>query len=111
MKLSASQGISNQETLDKLKRQTQIFAQATEDVVNGQITFQDNFRCQIITVTFVNPNVDVQVPHQLGTVPIGYLAINKTSPLDVYNGSANVFTKTFITVRSDAGGTANILIF
>ena len=111
MKLGVGQGIDKQATLEDLSRQTQIFANAVDDVVNGGITFQDNFRAQIIGVTFSAANMDTQINHSLGILPIGYLVIGKSVALDVYNGSSSVLTKQFLTLKSSVIGNATIMVF
>ena len=111
MKLSVSNGINDQKDLPGLRRLVQIMASELETMINGNLTFQDNFKEQTISVLFTAANADQQIPHKLQTVPIGYLVIGKDSIFDVYNGSADVFTKTFVTLRASNTGIANIMIF
>lgn len=111
MKLASSQGISNQQTWEGLRRQTQILATKLEELLNNGINFKDNFQSQSISVAFTAADTDLQIAHQLNIVPTGYLVTNKSVSLDVYNGSSNIFNKTFITLRSSAIGTATIMVF
>jgi len=111
MKLNVVQGISEQTTVETLGRQTQLLANNLDDLLNSGLTFKDNFRNQIIGVTFSAANTDTQINHNLGIVPTGYLVIGKTVSLDVYNGSTNVFTKQFLTLKSSVIGFATIIVF
>lgn len=111
MKLSISEGINNQADFDGLKRQTQIFAKAAEQVINGGLTFADNLRLKTVGATFLAANTNTQIIHGLNFIPVGYIVIGKSASFDVYNGSADVFTKTFITLRAAGTGSATIMVF
>lgn len=111
MKISENEGIDNQKTLDGVKLQVQRFANQVEQVVNNGLSFADNFKSQTIIVNFTVANTDTQIRHQLGSIPVGYIPIGKSVSLDIYDGSTDVFNKTFVTLKSSAIGTATILIF
>jgi len=111
MKLSSSEGINNQSDLLGLKRITQVFAKAVELLVNGNITFKDNLRGKTVDASFLAANTDTQVNHGLTFIPSGYIVTSKDSGFVVYNGSVDVFTKTFVTLRASAIGNAQIWIY
>lgn len=111
MKLSSSEGINNQQDLSGLRRITQVFAKAVELLLNGNVTFQDNFRGNTVTGEFLAANGDIQINHGLTFIPTGYIVTSKDSDFNVYDGSVDVFTRTFITLRASAAGNAQILVF
>lgn len=110
MRIQSASGISNQKDLNGLARIVQIFANDVQNLFSGQVTFADNFKAQIIQVTFDAPNVNKQIDHNLGVPATGYLALTKSVPMDIYNGTVNVLTKTYVTLRSTAAGTVTLII-
>lgn len=111
MKLTAVAGISEQKTVETLGRQTQLMANNLDDILNGGVNYQDNFRMQVVGVTFTAADTDVQVAHSLGVMPLGYVAIGKSAAMIIYDGSSSVLTKQFITIRSSVIGNATIMVF
>jgi hypothetical protein len=81
---------------------------------NGGISFgdgskTDNISGVWVTVTFAVANVDQTVTHNLGRVPVGYLAMTKSAACDVYTGSVAA-TKTQITLRGTTTSTVVLFI-
>ena len=111
MKISQNEGIDNQKDLAGVKLQVQRFANEVEQTVNNGLSFADNFKAQILVVNFTSANTNTQINHQLGSVPTGYIPIGKSVSLDIYDGSTDVFNKTFVTLKSSAIGSATIMIF
>lgn len=111
MKLTAGEGINNQKDLDGIKRQTQLLANNLGDMLNSGLIFQDNFRIQIVGVTFSAANTNTIVNHNLNAVPIGYLSIGSSAAFIIYNGSQNVLAKTSVTLKASGTGFATIMIF
>lgn len=111
MKLNFSDGFNNIKDLEGFKTQVQRLASNLSDVLNNNVTFADNFRSQVVGVTFSAANTNMTINHRLNAVPIGYLVIGRSAAFTVYDGSANVLTKTSITVRSSSTGSATVMIF
>lgn len=109
--VQSAQGISNQTSIVGVGRATQQFATDVQNLLNGQLSFADNFKAQIISVTFNAANTDMQINQNLNSVPSGYLVLRKSMSLDVYDGSQNVFTKSYVTLRSTAPGTVSLMVF
>ena len=66
------------------------------NIINGQLTFDANIRCKIITVTSSGTaNLEFTVTHNLGRVPTGYIW-NVDQGQTVYSSSKNLWDdKTF----------------
>lgn len=82
-----------------------------QQIINGNISFEDNFRGKVLTVDFVAANVDTRILHDLGYVPTGYIVCSKSVALvDVYDGD-QAATSTTIFLKSAVAGTVDLLIF
>ena len=79
-------------------------------VVNGNIEFQNNVKCKLVSVNFSSANTDASVGHGLGKVPAGYIVTSLTANMVVFNGSSGA-TKDTLTLQSSAPGTAGLLVF
>lgn len=85
-------------------------------LVNGGLTFgdgtsPDNLSVFYSTQTPAVAGVDFTLTHNLGRVPAGYLAIEKSAPCDLYTGSVSP-TATQITLRTSVNGvTLRIMVF
>lgn len=86
------------------------FAKDVVQQVNGNLTFPDNFKCDIVNVSFATAGTDTVVKHRLGRVPTGFLLINSNLVLSVYRGSQPM-TANFITLRGSAIAEGTLLIF
>src|SRR5512138_1957313 len=66
------------------------------NIINGQITFDANIRCKIVTATsHITANTEFTVTHNLGRVPTGYIW-NVDQGQTVYSSSKNLWDdKTF----------------
>ena len=84
-------------------------------VINGKIGFGDGTNADNIDgvwvgiVTPVTPNTDLLVTHNLGRIPVGYVAMTKNAACDLYNGSVAP-TTTQITLRA-TGSSVIIKLF
>ena len=75
---------------------------------NGNIGFgdgvsSDNISGNWVSVNFPSANTDVTVTHNLGRIPVGYLAMTKSQAGDIFTGSVAA-TKTQITLQSSTAG-------
>jgi len=110
MKLNAVQNVSNVDTVTDLARYTSITLDQIESILNGGITFLDNFQASIVNVSFTMANTEMQISHTLGRVPSGYILINASAAMIIYNGgSANTANDIFL--KSSAVGSGQILVF
>jgi hypothetical protein len=85
-------------------------------VINGHIGFGDGSKSDNIDGVWVSIstpgsiNTDFTVTHNLGRVPVGYLAMTKSAACDLYNGSI-AWTSTQMTLRATtAGVTINLFV-
>jgi hypothetical protein len=54
-------------------------------VVNGEISFVDNFKGRILTVVFNTADLQQAVNHGLNKIPVGYLNLGSKAATVVYN--------------------------
>jgi len=110
MKLNAVQNVSNVTTVTDLARYTSITLDQIQSILNGGITFVDNFQASTISANFTAANTEFQLSHSLGRIPVGYILINASAAMIIYNGgSANTANDIFL--KSSAIGTGQILVF
>ena len=110
MKIKVSPYLDNMLDVNEFRRYQTIFNRAVTDTLNGNLTFQDNLRGQILTFNFTGSGVNLTVRHELQITPQYYLPIRLSQPMQIYDGSGTVFTTESVTLRSSAAGTATILV-
>lgn len=109
MKLSAA-NIHNLDNVADLVRYLAPFVEDTEQIINGNIEFNDNIKGQKLTVTFDSANVEVQVSHGLGRVAQGYFLVGSSVAMSIYDGTtANTAGNLYL--RSNAAGVAQVMLF
>ncbi len=94
---------------DQVRFISQFFDQLKQ-LLNGGLTFVDNFASKNVSVTFSAIATDTAVAHGLGRVPTGYLVIRKSASMVVYDGAA-VWTASSIYLKSSATGTITVMVF
>lgn len=109
MKVTASTRIA-QVKPEEVQRFTDIALDNIAQVINGNLSFQDNFNAKILTVTFSTANVDVASAHGLGRVPSYYICIGSTTATTLYDGSS-ANTASLIYLRATVATTARVLVF
>lgn len=110
MKLNAVQNVSNVTTISDLARYSSIVFDQVESILNGGITFNDNFQGTVVSVTFSAPDTEVQIAQPLGRIPVGYILIKASADMNIYDGnSANTANSIFL--KSSAIGNAQLLVF
>ncbi len=85
------------------------FAKDTIQQVNGNLTFSENIKCNILDVVFDTANSSAIVRHTLGKVPVAYLLIGSDNPTSLYSGA--VATVDTITLQSSAIARTKVLVF
>lgn len=94
----------------EFQRVVSILLENLVGIINNGILFSDNFSSKIQSVEFTAANTDVQIQHNLGRVPAGYLVFKLSAAAIVYDGAtANTTTNAFL--RSSAPCTATIMLF
>ncbi len=86
------------------------FSKDVTQQINGNLTFQDNIKCEFLQVSFTTANTDMQIRHRLGRVPAGFLLVSSNAALMIYQGSQAMTSET-VTFRGSAVAAATILIF
>lgn len=108
--------ITNESNIDRINdKEAQAsyiskFLDQTKRVVNGGLSFADNFDCKILNITFTAANSDTSLTHGLGRVPEGYIVLRLSTNLMVYDGSIAATVNT-ISLKGSAIGTATLLLF
>lgn len=102
--------LSNLENFEQLRRFGAALFREITDLLNGQVTFQDNFSANTLTQNFPIANQDTPINHGLGRVPSGYILVGADVAMSVYDGQGASTVDT-IFLRSNAVGTARILIY
>jgi len=110
MKLEGFDAFANLDKPEDIARFLQIMGKNLGAILNGGLIFHDNFRGQELDVTFPTANADLSISHKLGYMPTGYLLTRASVAMRLYDGS-RPFTRDTIYLKSDAAGTASIIIF
>ena len=79
-------------------------------VINGEISFTDNFKASIVNVTFGSANAQQAVKHSLGKVPIGFINIGSNASASLYRGTSPSTTQA-IFLQSTVATSMTILVF
>lgn len=72
------------------------------NILNGNISFSDNIKCQVITGQVLSTS-STKISHKLGVIPAGFLVINSTTGTGVFASSSLTWTKTEIYLTAVAG--------
>jgi len=110
MKAKTPMSVSNIVDLAGLKRYASQMFDAILLVINGNISFGDNIQSTTLPVDFNKANTDIQVGHNLGRAPNGYIVVGRSASMTVYDG-AQAADADNLYLRSSATGTARILVF
>ncbi len=108
-KIQASTDMSNVKP-EELAKFVDLFFQDVDRVVNGDLDFQTNFNCQILSITFSAVNTDTTLFHNLKRVPAGYIVISASAATSVYNGSMGN-TSSSLFLRASSAATVGLLVF
>lgn len=109
-KINSASDSPNQNTLDGLRKFVNAFSNDVTQALNGGLTFQDNFACQLKEVTFAHSNTEQLIEHTLKKVPTGYLAIRADAVTNLYDGTT-AWTNKLIYLRADVATTVTLLLF
>lgn len=109
MKITAAADVSNVKG-DDITRFVSAFLTQIQDIVNGNLSFGDNIKAQVVSANFTAANAQIQIGHTLGKAPIGYILVGSSVAMSLYNGtSAN--TDQLLYISSTAVGSASVLVF
>lgn len=98
----------NLKTVEQITNFLTQWAQEVINQVNGRLTFVDNVRASgPFVVTFPTAATDVKVPHSLGDTPQGFIVINASAAMSVYQGSLP-WTDQAVYLRASAVGNATV---
>jgi len=110
MKINATPDLSNLTEISEVTRFGTRILKQLFDALNGNLTVADNFKWDSVSVEFGTADTEVQVVHTLGQVPNGYILAGATVAMSLFDGdTANTTTELYI--KSNAVGTATVLIF
>lgn len=108
-KITKSPQIINVPDEKKWEYLTKYLINLTE-VINGGLQFENNLRTKIVSHTFSAANTNESVTHGLGFVPNGYILAGSSVSLNLYDGTGTT-SKTVISLKASAAGTAKIIFF
>lgn len=109
MKINSA-GESPGETTQELQKFLAFFSKDVVLALNGNLTFADNLRCQIIDVSFTAANTNKVISHSLKRVPSGYFTVRSSAGAILYDGTTVSDLKS-ITLKSTAIATMTLVIF
>jgi hypothetical protein len=110
VKIQSPKSPTNVEDWIELKRFTSIALDDILSVLNGNIGFTDNCLTTLVSVTIGTANKDVEVRHNLGFTPNGYIVAGLTKNMVIFDGT-QAATKTTLYVQGSASGVARLLVF
>lgn len=110
MRVNSSADAPNGKTLESIIAFVGLFSNDVSGILNGEITFQENFRCQLKEVTFSLANSQHTIEHTLKKVPSGYFVVKATAATTVYDGTTT-WTNKIIYLKADVATTVTLLIF
>jgi len=99
---------SNLTNLSDVTRFLSIFQKSAIEAVNGNIEFQNNVKCDIVTATLKN-GTQVQIAHNLGRAPKGYILVGSNVSVNVYN--TKLSDSSFIYPIGNAVANVTLLVF
>ena len=67
-------------------------------------TIADNMRGTWILLTTPGAGTDITVTHNIGSIPVGYLIMTKSAPVDIYTSPNNVLSTKTIVLRASVAG-------
>ena len=102
--------ISQQDTWDNAKRFVARMFSTVASTLTQNLSFQDNFSAQSVSVSFTATNSEIGIDHTLGRVPSGFLVTLPSVAMSVYNGVTG-WTEKKIYLKSNAIGKCSILIY
>jgi len=110
MKFTLPVNFSNLEAnKDFVRWAAQVF-ESIYSLFNRNISFVDNCKTSLVSVTFAASNTQQAVPHTLGKIPTGYMTVGSASSGVVYAGASQSTTQ-YIYLQCTTAETKNLLIF
>lgn len=108
-KITASPDV-DQVKNEEFSRFCSIFNKNVQEMVNGNLDFQNNFNCKVISMSFSAINTDTAAVHNLGRVLSSYFVISKSAACDVYNGTSPA-TANLIYLKGTAVANVTLVVF
>ncbi len=81
------------------------------NLFNGNLRFEDNFKCQIVTVDFTSSFTDFSIPHKLNAVVNGAIDYNNQIGGFITFSSTQKPTKDHVFLQASNHGIRTILLF
>ncbi len=111
MKLTLPRNVSNLTELDQLGRFVQVAFDDIENVINGNVEFNQNIGAKQISCLFQVANADTAFQHGLGRIPTGFFVVGLDVASIIYNG-ASANTVDLIYLKSNtANVNAKVMVF
>lgn len=102
--------VANQEPDEDFVRfVSQVFT-LINTILNGEVGLVDNCKTSLLTVTFVNANVQQAIPHGLGKLPNGYITVGSHGNGIVSDGSGSA-TAQYMYLQCSTAEKKKLLIF
>jgi hypothetical protein len=109
MRLTAVTTLDTKADEEKFRISLAKFVEQVAFIINGNLAITD-LKVEMHTVDFPAALKEIGVGHKLGRAPVGYLVIGRSANMNIYNG-VNNWTMSSLFLRSNAAGTATILVF
>ncbi len=108
-KFTSGVDIDRLQTEDEVKRWVSLAFDQLQSLINGGLSFSDNFNAKILSITISTANVDVASLHGLGRVPSGYIVLGSSAATSVYDG-ASANTSSILYLRASVAATVKVLV-
>ena len=97
-------------TVQDLARYITIAIGEIVNAINGQISFQDNISGNFVTFTFTGASQTVGQQHNLGRVPTGYIVSQRSTGVEVFDGTTGNTSDTLY-LQSTGAGSITVFVF
>jgi hypothetical protein len=110
-KIAQQPNVSNLEKWETLRDYSSILFSGIIDLVSGNLSFKDNFKCKAITVVFSSANTNTTVKHSLGFVPSGYIVTKRSGSFNIFSGTTAWDTNNIYLQTSAVPATIDVIVF
>lgn len=105
MKLWATGSIQSLKTLEEVTKYVSRMFQNLTGLLNNNVTFTDNMKCQIVDFYFAASYTPYEISHTLGVTPIGAVAIKNEKQAIVNWVNSGAWNTRSIWLQSDVSAT------
>ncbi len=111
MKLTLPRNVSNLNDAEQLGRYVQVAFDDIQNVINGNIEFNQNIGAKQIDASFFVANSDLAFSHGLGRIPQGFFVVGLDVASIIYNGASKNTADLIYLRASVAPVNAKVMVF